>query len=760
MSRSLNSKSQLREENHQLRSSLVELKLTTQKDTAELQAREERFALALKGANDGLWDWNLETDEVYYSPGWESMLGYDEGELEHVYQTWANLVHPDDKDGVLKAAEAYLAGKTDSFEVEFRMFHKDGHVVFILGRGYSVFSEANKPIRLVGTHVDISKRKIAEIFNKRTATILEMIARGKPASEIYDAIALMYEERHSGMRCSMLELEDGKLLHGGAPSMPKAYCDAVHGLQNGPEIGSCGTSTYTGERCLVENIETDPKWVNLKDVALPHGMRCCWSEPIKNSRGEVLGAFGMYYDFPALPDENESDDLKSAARLAGIVMERDQDHKRIRQLAYTDELTGLASRAHFYLYMEDLIKISKRHERKFSLLYIDLDNFKIVNDSLGHDAGDLLLKEIARRLQGAGREIDFITRISGDEFSIVIEKTEDSLAAGHFCQRCLDAVATPLQLSGRTLDPSCSIGIAHYPEDGETLSTLLKAADTALYSAKEHGKNCYAFYESTLTEKAEYRFKFEQYLREAIEEKQLTLVYQPQIDSVSGKITGVEALSRWIHPELGQVSPVEFIATAERIGMIKLLTDWVLESACKQAVAWKKETQHSLRIAVNISAGLFLNQDLVQSVRRAIDKTGMEPAELELEVSESVVQTNLANLSIFQELKKLGVSLAIDDFGTGYSSFASLKHLNVDCLKIDKYFIDDMLANDDAKLLVSSMTEIGHNFCHRVLAEGVEKSEQFKYIQEIGCGSVQGFLFSKPVSAEEIPKLLDRNYLV
>jgi len=743
-----------------LRSSLVELKLTTQKNTAELQAREERFALAMRGANDGLWDWNLETNEVFYSASWKSMLGYKEGELEHVFETWASLVHPDDKDRVLETVDAYLKGKTELMEVEFRMFHKDGHVVFILGRGFSVFSGENKPIRLVGTHVDISKRKKAEIFNKRTARILEMIARGRAASEIYDAIALMYEERHPGMRCSMLELEDGKLLHGGAPSLPKEYCEAVHGLENGPEVGSCGTSTYTGKRCIVENIETDPKWANIKDAALPHGMRSCWSEPIKNSRDEVLGAFGMYYDFPALPDEDESEDLISAARLAGIVMERDQDQKRIRQLAYTDELTGLASRAHFYLYMEDLIKTSHRHGRKFSLLYIDLDNFKVINDSLGHDAGDLFLKEISQRLQKTGREIDFITRISGDEFSIVIEETEDSLAAANFCQRCLEEISTPLQLSGRTLVPSCSIGIAHYPEDGETLSTLLKSADTALYAAKEHGKNCYAFYESSLTEKAEYRFKFEQYLREAINEEQLTLVYQPQVDSVSGDITGVEALSRWHHPELGQVSPVEFIPTAERIGMIKLLTDWVLYSACKQAVAWKKDTHRNLRIAVNISPGLFLNDDLVQSIKHVIDKTGMDPANLELEVTESVVQTDQQNLSIFRELKKLGVSLAIDDFGTGYSSFASLKHLNVDCLKIDKYFIDDVMADDGTKLLVSSMAELGHKFCDKVIAEGVEEAEQLKFVQEIGCEFVQGFLFSEPVCAEEIPTLLNRNYLV
>lgn len=197
---------QLLEENEQLRSSLVHLKLATQKNTAELQAREERFALALRGANDGLWDWNLETNEVYYSSSWKSMLGYEENELEHVFATWETLVHPDDKNRVLATVDLYLKGETDSMDVEFRMFHKQGHIVFVLGRGFSVFSEENKPVRLVGTHVDISKRVKAEIFNQRTASILEMIARGKPAPEIYDAIALMYEERHPGLRCSMLEL--------------------------------------------------------------------------------------------------------------------------------------------------------------------------------------------------------------------------------------------------------------------------------------------------------------------------------------------------------------------------------------------------------------------------------------------------------------------------------------------------------------------------------------------------------------------------
>ena len=662
---------------------------------------------------------------------------------------------------VLEKVDDYLTGRADSFEVEMQMQHKNGHEVFVLSRAFLVNRDFDgKPIRLVGTHVDITERKKAKSFDENNAKILEMIAIGEPVSVIYDAIALMYEARHPGMRCSMLELHGNKLMHGGAPSLPKEYCDAVNGLENGPNIGSCGTSTYTGKRVLVENIETDAKWANIKHVALPHGMRSCWSEPIKNSSGKVLGAFGMYYNHPALPNEEESNDLKSAARLAGIIMEREQDQKRIRQLAYTDELTGLASRAHFYLSLEELIKTSDRHNRRFGLLYIDLDDFKDVNDSLGHDVGDLLLKEIAKRLTSASREVDFVARLSGDEFSILVEDVVDDFAAANVAQRCLDIISQPVELSTRKLTPACSIGIAHYPDDGENLSTLLKAADTSLYAAKEYGKNRYAFYKPELTHKAEYRFQVEQYLREAIEEQQLSLVYQPQVDINTGEIIGVEALSRWHHPLLGQVSPVDFIATAERIGMIKPLTEWVLSTACSQTITWKKAGLPALHMAVNISPSHFLDKDIVSLIKRVIDETGMVPAELELEVTESVVQTDQKNLSVFQDLKDLGVLLAIDDFGTGYSSFASLKHLKVDYLKIDKYFIDDMLNDKKTLLLISSMIEMGHNLGHEIIAEGVETSEQFNMLKKLDCGTAQGYLFSKPVTANEISKLLNTDFVI
>lgn len=297
-----------------------------------MNINEERIALAMRGSNDGLWDWDLLTDEVYYSTRWKSMLGYEDHEIENTFASWEKLVHLDDKENVLNRVKDYLEEKVSDFEIEMRMHHKDGSEVIVLSRAFLLKRESdNKPIRLIGTHLDITERKKSEEFIKNTNEILEMIAVGKDAKEVYESIALMYESRHPKMRCSLLELEDGVLLHGGAPSMPKEYCEAVNGLKIGPNVGSCGTSTYTGHRVIVENIETDPKWKDIKQFALPHGMRCCWSEPIIDSKGKVLGAFGMYYDHPGVPNEIESKDLLSAAQLSSIVMERDQSQKRIYQ---------------------------------------------------------------------------------------------------------------------------------------------------------------------------------------------------------------------------------------------------------------------------------------------------------------------------------------------------------------------------------------------------------------------------------------------
>lgn len=717
----------------------------------QLSNREDHFANTLRSTSDGLWDWNLETDNVYYAPRLKSMLGYSENELEDNLHTWATMVHLDDKDVVLNKVQQYLSGETGSFETEMRMYHKEGHEIFVHSLAIKVTrGSSGKPVRLIGTHLDITRRKKAELLNNRYTKILEMIAKGQPATEIYNEIAFMYEERHAGLRCSILELEGSKQLQAGAPSLPKAYCKAIHGLINGPDIGSCGASIYTGERVIVENIETDPKWQDLKHKALSYGLRSCWSEPIKSASGKVLGAFGMYVDHIGIPKKEQSKDLISAARLAGIVMERDKNQRTIQNLAYIDELTKLSSRTSFYMSVESLVKESTRNNCKFGLLYIDLDNFKNVNDSMGHDVGDILLKEVAQRLKNACREVDYIGRLSGDEFCIAINNLEDDYTTTRVAHRCLEFISKPFELTGRVYKPSCSIGIAQYPNDGIDLKTLLKAADIALYSAKDLGKNRFAFYNKTLTHKAEYRFKIEQYLREAIEKQQLTLVYQPKFDLNSGTIISVEALCRWHHPILGEISPLNFISMAEQIGMIKPLTEWVLYTAGHQLTTWRKAGFSPIRIAVNISPSHFIDSDLAPLLKRVIEETKILPSDLELEVTEGVVKTSQESITIFEDLKALGILLAIDDFGTGSSSFVSLKNLNLDFLQIDNYFINEMLSDNKTKLLIGSMIELGHICGHKVTAKGVEKKEQLNILQKLGCDSVQGYLLSKPVSASQI----------
>ena len=720
---------------------------------------EGRFAFSLAEGIGGLWDWYLDTNEVYYSPKWKSMLGYEEDELENSLETWKKLVHPDDKENALNSVEALLTQQTDFFEVDMRMLHKSGDYVYISSRGFCLKSDIDsKPSRLIGTHLDITERKKIELFEQRNTKILKMIAKGDLAADIYNEIALMYEERYPGMRCSLLELEGNTLYHGGAPSLPKAYCDAVNGLENGPDVGSCGTSTYTGKRVVVENIATDTKWENIRQFALPHGLQCCWSEPIKSSQGKVLGALGMYYNFPAKPNDKQSEDLLLAARLAGIIMEREQNQKRILDLAYIDELTGLSSRTYFFMNLAELIKTSKRYQRRFNLLYLDLDNFKFVNDSFGHDAGDALLKEVAARLNRTRRDVDFIARLSGDEFCIVVKNLAEDWDGASVAKRCLEAIAKPFDLLGQRYTPSCSIGIARYPDDGTSYQTLIKAADTALYAAKELGRNRYAFYNKRLTELAEHRLKNEQCLREAIDNEQLTLVYQPQIDLSTGKVSGVEALCRWHHPELGHVSPVEFIAIAERIGMIKSLTKWVLKTACQQAVEWSELGFSNIRMAINISPSYFLDDDLVPLIKSILADTDIVPSGLKLEVTEGLVQTNDNNVSIFKSLNDLGVMLAIDDFGKGYSSFASLKHIKIDCMKIDKYFVDDISSDEKTYFLIRSMVEMGHSLGYEVIAEGIETQEQFNIVKKLGCDAAQGYLFSKPVEAGAVTKILDSNF--
>ena len=441
-----------------------------------------------------------------------------------------------------------------------------------------------------------------------------------------------------------------------------------------------------------------------------------------------------------------------------ITLQRESEN-RIRQLAYSDELTGLASRAYFHKHLEDVIKASHRRSERFALLFIDLDGFKKVNDSLGHDAGDTLLKVIAKRLQDLVRDTDFVARLSGDEFCILVDNISDQYGAAYVAERCLEDMNVPVSLGRQNIRPRCSIGIAYYPDDGEDSRSLLKAADSAMYAAKHEGKHRYVYYQPEFTEKAEDRVRIEQDLRLAIDNQELELHYQPQVDLASGRMTGVEALVRWNHPTRGLLPPGEFIDTAERIGFIKPLGQWVLKTACQQAIAWKDRGVPELQLSVNISTSHFLDIDFVDMVEMVLADSGFPARSLQLEVTESVIQPSSDNTSVFSRLQEMGIRIAIDDFGTGYSSLASLKHLPIDCLKIDRMFIKDMLQNPKTSILLGTIIGAAHALGHTIVAEGVEEEDQVKVLTAIGSDLIQGYHFSRPVPADEIPELADTNFL-
>ena len=435
-----------------------------------------------------------------------------------------------------------------------------------------------------------------------------------------------------------------------------------------------------------------------------------------------------------------------------------KSEEQVRKMAYFDALTGVASRSHLMQHLEDTIRIANRRQEEFTVLFLDLDGFKDVNDSLGHDIGDFMLVSIAKRLQEMVREVDFVARLGGDEFCILLHDQRDDLDAAEVATRCLEVINQPIDLGQQQWRPHVSIGLARFPTDGNTAGALLKAADSAMYAAKQAGKHRYAFYRPEMTEEAERRLANEQQLREAVEQQQFELYYQPQIDMRSGKAVAVEALIRWHHPQRGTlIMPDEFIATLERIGLMCDLGNWVIHTACAQAAKWITNGNPQLRVAVNVSPLHFHDPSLIDTIEDALESCGLSPEHLEIEITEGSVQSDTKAMVILRQLQGVGVRIAIDDFGNGYSSLGSLKHLPINTLKIDPVFVRGMMANNEDAVMLGTIIGLAHALGYTVIAEGVEGQQQAAVLAGLHCDLAQGFLFSRPVPAEPIPALLARD---
>lgn len=429
--------------------------------------------------------------------------------------------------------------------------------------------------------------------------------------------------------------------------------------------------------------------------------------------------------------------------------------ERVEYLAFHDGLTGLPNRSFFSKLLSRRILESRRSGRPFALMFIDLDRFKLINDTLGHDAGDELLKEVTGRLKGALRESDVVARLGGDEFVAMLPDSGCREDLEAVARKVLGAVRQTFVLAGQELRVTMSVGIAVYPLDGDDEDTLMKHADVAMYHAKEVGKNNFQFYTSDIHGASLERLTLESSLRHAVENDELRLYYQAKRDLRTGAVSGVEALLRWQHPDLGLIAPMQFIPLAEETGLIVPIGRWVLESACRQSVAWQRAGGPPLTMAVNLSARQFLDPDLLTDIAAVLEKTGMDPRLLELEITESMLMRDVDKaVEILHGLKARGIRIAIDDFGTGYSSLSSLKQFPLDTIKIDGAFIEDVASNAESKGLTEAIIAVGRTLSLTVIAEGVETSEQVEYLREHACDEFQGFYLNVPMPAEEFARML------
>ena len=610
---------------------------------------------------------------------------------------------------------------------------------------------------LAALAIEQTERKRAEAMIRGQRDVLELIATGASLPQTLKALIDSIEQQDSRILCGICLLDaDGMHLRSAAASrLPQAFCKAIDGMRVGPAAGSCGTAVFTRQPVIVADIQTDPRWADFRALAQEHALAACWSTPIFDSQQRVLGSFAVYYREPRAPSDEHRRLVEMATHTAAIAIERTQAGQRIQHLAYYDALTGLPNRVLLQDRVSQILTLAERDGKEVALLFIDLDRFKTVNDSLGHDIGDRLLQVVAQRTQGCLREADTISRLGGDEFVVLLPET-GAQGAAHVAQNILEQAVGPYPIQGHQLSITSSIGISLYPHDGRDVETLIKNADTAMYHAKENGRAAYQFFTPEMNRAVLERLTLENGLREALDSGQFVLYYQPQIDIATGATIGAEALIRWRHPALGLVLPGKFIAVAEETGLIVAIGEWVLREACRQNRAWQLSGLPAIPVGVNLSARQF-RKDIADSVTRALDESSLAPGCLDLELTEGAMMHNAESaLTTLRHLREMGVQLSIDDFGTGYSSLGYLKRLPIDKVKIDQSFIRDIIVDPDDRAIASAIISMGHRMRLKVVAEGVETPAQLAFLREERCDEAQGYLFGRPMPAEEFATFLLR----
>jgi len=518
---------------------------------------------------------------------------------------------------------------------------------------------------------------------------------------------------------------------------------------------------YSRDQLVGQNISRIiPK--GFAEGLVAHALRCAAGAPAQQTgtRIELSGRRKDGTEFPIEIMLSPQESPKGTLIIASIrdITQRKKSEEQLVEMSHSaqhDILTHLPNRLLLYDRITHAISFAQRQRKQLAVLFVDLDHFKRINDSLGHAVGDKLLQSVAGRLTASVRRSDTVSRLGGDEFVVLLSQIEHPEDAAFSARKILAALIAPHQIDKTDLNINVSIGVSTYPGDGRDAQSLMNSADAALYDAKEHGRNTYRFFRPEMHARVVERQSLEGSLRAALGRHEFFLHYQPKINLMSGEIAGVEALLRWMHPERGLVPPLQFVPIAEECGLITSIGQWVLLEACRQARAWRDLGLRAVPLAVNVSAVEFLAKNFLSGVRAILIATGIEPHNLELELTESVLMLDAeSTVDTLHALKAIGVRLAVDDFGTGYSSFTYLRRFPLDALKIDRSFVHDITVDQNDAAIVSAMIGIGKSLKQRVIAEGVETREQLNFLQTHGCGEGQGYYFSRPVVAEQLTEVL------
>ncbi|AZC21649.1 MULTISPECIES: putative bifunctional diguanylate cyclase/phosphodiesterase [Pseudomonas] len=674
---------------------------------------EARLALALEASELGLWDWNLQTDEVHHTQ-LKELFGLEPGEVTAMLSHLKPRLHPEDLPVLKRALVEHLKGRSEDYLVEYRVLHGAGHWVWVEDRGRAVErSPEGRVLRMVGTRRDISADKEQEVQRNLAATVFEAASEG---IVILDPDYALIAANQAFSQVTGFQIEDmlgRNVVELSCSRDARRHYPLIH--QALEQHGS-----WQGE--LVEtrkNGELYPQWLQLNVV--------------RDKRGKVRHIVGFFADLSA----------------------RRESEERMRYLTHYDELTGLANRSLFRERLREAHQRVRQGGRSLALLHINLDRFKLLNDSLGHEVADQLLQKMARRLVNALPEADTIARLSGDEFAVLFDAYGSLSSLTRVATRLLSKLRLPITIEGHELVVSASMGISMLPDSAREIAALVSQANMAMAHAKHLGGNNFQFYTESLQASTLERLQLENQLRKAIEDDQLMVFYQPKLCLATGRLNAAEALVRWEHPVLGRVPPGDFIGLAEETGLIGPIGEFVLRQACRQACQWRQQGLEPIRVSVNLSVYQLRQGKLVSLVRQVLEETGLEPHLLELELTESQLLDSVEHIiATFQQLRDLGVKLAIDDFGTGYSSLSYLKRIPVDYVKIDQAFIRGLAEGGEDAAITRAIIAMAHGLSLKVVAEGVEDQAQLTFLRAEQCDEVQGYLISRPVDAQGLALLL------